>query len=203
MTWKNIFYFITISISLIIFFVFVLKSTLLTAIATTTPIVGIYAIWVQIKKDADIVKAQFIYNLNLSFSDNVKITKIYNKLKEFRDDETVKFTEVEGREMGDYIMFFETMNYLVEDSVVSIKIINQLFSSRFFIMANNPFVQEYQLSSVEYTEPIFKLYSKWYNHKKKLNHDIPYNKYSLEEAFPSNFERNRKGKLIFKRGCIT
>ena len=185
----------TIFISYIM--IYFLNENISNAITATTAIIGAIAIWYQLKKDHDIAKAEFIFNLNTTFSNDEKITFIYNKFKEFRDDNSLVFSPEDGRKMGDYIMYFEIINYLINDNIINIIMVDKLFTSRFFIMSNNPYVHKYQLNSPAFTSPIYELYCRWYNYRIKLGKGIPYAKFALHKAYPQSFERRKNGELVY------
>jgi hypothetical protein len=157
----------------------VLDENVSTTVTISTAIIGGTAIWYQMKKDKDINKAEFIFNLNANFTSDPEISYIYLKLKEFRADDTIVFTKSDGIRMGNYIMFFEIINYLIEEDIIDIEMVDNLFSNRFFIMTNNPYTQKYQLNNPNFTTPIFRLYTYWYNYRLKKKKSIPYEHFAL------------------------
>jgi hypothetical protein len=136
-----------------------------------TAVIGVIAIWYQMKKDADISKAEFILTLNSNFQDNDNIIYIYSKLKERRDGNAVAITPEDGRKMGEYIMFFQTMYFMIDEGVIDIRMIDRLFSNKFFLFMNNLDVQEYQLKYTSINKPILELYCLWINYRTK--NDLP------------------------------
>ncbi len=74
-------------------------------ITIITAVFGVVSILYQLRKDYQISKAEFIYSLNDSFSNNAEIAYIYMLLKKFRDNGKQEISEDDGRRMGDYIMF--------------------------------------------------------------------------------------------------
>ncbi len=132
-------------------------------------IIGIVAIWYQMKKDADISKAEFILTLNSNFQDNENIIYIYSKLKEKRDGSDYQFTPEDGRKMGEYIMFFQTTYFMVVEGVIDIRMIDRLFANKFFLFMNNRDVQSYQLKYTSINKPILELYCLWINYRVRNN----------------------------------
>ncbi|OEF98373.1 hypothetical protein [Desulfuribacillus alkaliarsenatis] len=139
------------------------------------------AIFYQLRKDYQLSKAEFIYSLNDTFSNNQEITYIYKKLKEYRDKEGIEFTEDDGRRMGDYVMYFEIMGYLVEEGLITIELADRIFANKFFIFMHNPYVHKYQLKYSEINKPILELYCKWYNYRVKAGLNVLYSNHRSEE----------------------
>ncbi len=152
------------------------------------------AIFYQLRKDYQLSKASFIYSLNETFSNNQDIGYIYQKLKRCRDLEGIEFTEDDGRRMGDYVMYFEIMGYLLEEELVSMDLVDSIFSNKFFIFTNNPSAQEYQLKYSMINRPILELYCKWFNYRKKNCKPELYSKYSLSE-YQGYFIKNKDGYI--------
>lgn len=121
-------------------------------------VLGLIAIWYQLKREQDISTAQFIVSLNDTFNENSDITYIYNKLKEIRDNKSDCLTENDGRVMGDYVMFFQVINYLLDQKVIRLDMIDGLFANKFFIFVNNLDVQNYQLKYNVINPHMYELY---------------------------------------------
>lgn len=132
-------------------------------ITIATAILGFLIILVQLNRDHKIKKAEFIYNLNENFSDDDDIHQIYMKLKEYRDDKNVEFTPADGRLMGNYVMFFMILEYLLSEGLVTLHMIDSIFANKFFIFCNNPYVYKYQTKELKINYPLLRLYEKWYN----------------------------------------
>ncbi|MFP4287579.1 MAG: hypothetical protein ACLFRI_07820 [Candidatus Izemoplasmataceae bacterium] len=165
----------TITIILLILFIilisYVLKDFLderfAQMITLSTAVFGVIAVIYQLNKDHKITNAEFIYNLNNTFSENEDIDYIYKKLKKIRDHLESHLTEDDGRLMGDYIMFFEIMDYLVTEKMIAIDMVDEIFANKFFLFINNLDVQNYQLKYTEINMPIIRLYTKWVNYRIK------------------------------------
>jgi len=140
-------------------------------VTIATAILGFLIILFQLNRDHKIKKAEFIYNLNDNFSNNEDIHVIYMKLKEYRDDKTTKFTKEDGRLMGNYVMFFMILEYLLKEGMVTLQMVNSIFANKFFIFCNNPYVYEYQTQHLKINYPLLRLYETWYNYRLK-NHEI-------------------------------
>ncbi|HAX02552.1 MAG: hypothetical protein A2Y45_02070 [Tenericutes bacterium GWC2_34_14] len=148
------------------------------SITIATALIGLLIIVYQLSRDHKIKKAEFIYSLNKTFNEDEDIKYIYMKLKQGRK-EKVEFDEEEGRKMGSYVMFFMIMQYLLEEKLVSIKMIDSIFSNKFFLFCNNKYSFQYQLSEKEINRPMLLLYERWYNYRKKHKLRELYDTYSL------------------------
>jgi hypothetical protein len=140
-------------------------------VAIATAVLGFFIILVQMRQDHKIKKAEFIYSLNQSFSDDEDICHIYMKLKRDRDGADEVFTDEDGRRMGSYVMFFMVLEYLQSERLVSLDMIDALFSNKFFLFCDNPHSYQYQLKETIINRPMLVLYERWYNYRKK--HDLP------------------------------
>ena len=186
---KNTFYLVA-TVIIVILLIFLSKmylgDTISDFVTIATAVFGAVAIWYQLRKDYQITKSEFIYNLNDTISNNENITYIYGRLKEYRDLEDVVITPEEGRRMGDYVMFFEIMGYLLEEGMITLEMMDRIFANKFFLFTNNPYAQEYQMKYSQINRPMLELYCEWYNYRVKKNLPELYPKKSLrmyEEYF--------------------
>lgn len=188
-----IFFLMMISIAL---FNRLTKESISDSAAFITAVIGVVAIWYQMKKDADISKAEFILTLNCNFQDNDNISYIYTKLKEKRDGTNYSFTEEDGRKMGEYIMFFQTMYFMIDEGVIDIRMIDRLFSNKFFLFMNNPDVQKYQLKYTTINKPILELYCLWINYRRRNDMPLLYPEHMPHETMAKYFiDSKNKVKL--------
>jgi hypothetical protein len=138
-------------------------------VAIATAVLGFFIILVQMRQDHKIKKAEFIYSLNQSFSDDEDISFIYMKLKRDRDGNDEVFTDEDGRRMGSYVMFFMVLEYLQRERLVTLDMIDNLFSNKFFLFCDNEHVYRYQLQETVINRPLLLLYERWYNYRKRHN----------------------------------
>lgn len=169
------------------------------SVTIVTAIVGVIAIWYQLKKDHDVSKAEFVINLNNTFHDNEKIVYIYEKFKSNRDKNSIEVTEEDGRTMGDYIMFFQMVNYLVKENIVNISMIDELFANKFFIFVNNHWVQKYQLVYSMINMPVLELYETWYNYRLSTKKPIIYKDKQLHIELGEQFNVKKNGRIQLKK----
>ena len=167
-----------------------------------TAIIGVVAIWYQMKKDADISKAEFILTLNSNFQDNDNIIYIYSRLKEKRDGADIAFTAEDGRKMGEYIMFFQTIYFMVIENVIDIRMIDRLFANKFFLFINNREVQEYQLKYTSINKPVLELYCLWYNYRMKNNLPLLYPEHMPHKTMSQYFLEDKKKKVKLNEAMV-
>jgi hypothetical protein len=148
------------------------------------------------KKDADISMAEFILTLNSNFQGNDNINYIYSMLKEKRDGNNVSFTVEDGRRMGEYIMFFQTLYYLIIEGVVQIEMIDRLFANKFFLFMNNLDVQKYQLTYTAINKPVLDLYCLWINYRNKNKMPLLYPTHMPHVTMENYFITHRKKLLL-------
>lgn len=173
------------------------KESVAEIVTISTAIISVGAIIYQLQKDHKIKKAEFIYSLNTTFNNDPDIKHIYGLLKKNRDEE-YKFTPDEGRLMGDYMMFFDILYYLIEQRMLTLNLINYLFDYRFFLMTNNKYVQKYQLQYTTLQKPIINLYVMWYNYRLKHKQKELYEEDSFSN-YKDFFIKDEKGYIKFNK----
>lgn len=137
------------------------------SITIATAILGFLLILVQLNRDHKIKKAEFIYNLNETFSDDADIHTVYMKLKEQRDHKEITWTDEEGRLMGNYVMFFIIMEYMLTENLVTLSMIDAIFANKFFLFCDNEATYHHQTSHYTINAPLLRLYERWYNYRKR------------------------------------
>ena len=71
--------------------------------------------------------------------------------------------------VSNYLTFFETVNLLIEDGVLTLEVIDNLFAYRFFLAVHSQFVQESKIiPQPENFVNIFKLERKWLDYRIKI-----------------------------------
>lgn len=141
-------------------------------------IITLLGIGYQIKKIKDLKEGLFVLKLNTTFSDSENIQKVYRKLEVYNKEKHHVFRKEDLPEITIYLNYFEVINTLVENKVLRFKTLDQLFSLRFFLIVNNPSVQNYLMEEEQYTT-IIKLYQKWVNYRKKNRLSEPFKENSL------------------------
>ncbi len=123
-----------------------------TMITTAVAIFGGLAIYYQIYKESKTAEGEFLRNLDESFK-HEEIWCIAERLFDVQDglDENGRFVlkrpfqESERVKMMAYLTFFETLYLLVEQHVVTMDEVDQLFRRRFFKAVMNEDIQRHEL----------------------------------------------------------
>ena len=156
-------------------------SSVETKIATLTAIIGLIALWYQLKKERDFAEAQYILNLNEAFSGNANIKDVYQKLVRYRDTKESQFTLADKNNLMEYISFFSPIANLVQRGILSYETINGFLSFRFFSVMNNPEAQEIAIiPQSEHIGIVFDLYEGWLRYREKQNQKEPLGETSLK-----------------------
>jgi len=154
-------------------------------IATLTAVIGVIALWHQLKKEKDFAEAEYILNLNEAFSSNSNIKGIYQKIQKYWDLSESQFTFDDKNNLMEYISFFSPIANLVQRGIVSYETINGFLSFRFFAVINNPEVQKIAIiPQSRHIGIIFDLYEGWYEYLKKHEISEPFAETSLQKNYP-------------------
>lgn len=142
-------------------------------------IIALFGIWYQVKKIKDLKEGLFVLKLNTTFSESENIQRVYKKLELYRQENNKVFTKEDIPEIAIYLSFFEVIYSLVEKKIIRFKTLDRLFSLRFFLIVNNPYVQTYLMEDDEHYKTIIKLYEKWVYHRKNNKLSEPFKENSL------------------------
>jgi hypothetical protein len=140
------------------------------AIASTVnaiaSLVAISFVAVQLKSSNRIAQAQLINELERDIAAD---TYIYVALESKECKEFNELTDEQRIGILKCISFFERVHLILETKVVDIEIIDRTFAGRFFILFNNPKVQEI-MNTTEispFMESTRNLYNKWYAYREE------------------------------------
>jgi hypothetical protein len=160
------------------------------AVSLATVAAGI-AIFYQLHRENIIAKGEFILNLDRSFFADERIWSVYQKLFNAPDCKCKDFDENDKPVLMDCLTFFETLYLLIDENVIDMECIDQLFRRRFFILIMNPKIQEIELVTHGYGYVnIYKFDKIWREHlRKKKPSGIHIDKYGipLSEADPEHY----------------
>lgn len=153
-------------------------------VTTITAIIGVFAIWLQLKKERELNEAQFIMDYNNAFIANAELVEIESKLERFRKTGKLIVNEDNRQAYINYLVYNEALAALIFRKVLSLEVIDDLFSYRFFLAMNNPILQKEEIiPEAEYYKGSIKLFEKWLHFKKKNNLPIVLEEYRLDENF--------------------
>ncbi len=133
----------------------------------------------QLGDSKEIARAQFLTELNKSFVENPEYTKLYNALQDcvdgkcaFKEDcisQNKCLLSIPKGTVSNYLTFFETVNLLIEDGVLNLEVIDNLFAYRFFLAIHSKFVQESKIiPQPENFINILRLERKWLDYRKSI-----------------------------------
>jgi hypothetical protein len=109
-------------------------------ILAITALIGVFALYVESRRAKDIAMAEFILNLNSEFDENRDRAAIHRKIIA---DEPLNPEDKPA--IVTYLSFFEIVYRLINNDVVRIEVIDDLFRSRFFKAAHHVGVQDLEL----------------------------------------------------------
>lgn len=140
------------------------------ALAAITALVGILAIWFQMKRAKDMEEGSFIVGINDSFLSSDGIRAVYRKLVSHES-----ITEEDRVNVVEYLTFFETVYILYKRNLIDIAVLDDLFSYRFFIAVNNPDIQRLELiCDACYYKNIYTLDYVWSSYRRKQGKPVEF-----------------------------
>lgn len=154
--------------------------------ALAATLVGTIFIPVEIKNSQEVTCCQMLIDQNNYFHDNDHLMKVYRVLERMQCGENGSelWKDVEETDIACYCTFFENLYLLYSHKIARIEDLDDLFGYRFFIFANNPYVQENHIlpTSSSYSE-IFQLYEAWIAYRRKKGAHVPGDEYAFTEAY--------------------
>lgn len=184
-------------------------------ITTVTALISAVAFWLQFKRSERLNESNFIMNLNNQFISNKDMTMVehelelyYNQfLSNFPGKNELTIDDVKDLHLGisqsrtneqcqkliNYLVYLESLAALVENQVIHINVIDDLFSYRFFLAVNNPVVQYGELLPYsDFYQGIFSLSEKWLKNHRKRKIPIPMEQFCLTKEKLAEWKHNPK-----------
>lgn len=147
-----------------------LAQVIIALIVAVVEILTLLMIYIQLKRQSDIDMSTFLRDFELSFQEN---KQLFQKLHQENLGKRV-LTEEDNESIIQYLTYFESIYRFLDKSILSITMIDDIFSYRFFLAVHNGFIQQNNLYPYAvYYKNIFLLYEKWIKYKLKKKHDIP------------------------------
>ena len=163
--------FLILSINMFAPIVGVEVSTLLTTITTIT---GVFSVFLEMKRSADIAECEFIFYLQKQFDDNNAIQDVYKVLDEAYCEKKI-LGNIERQKIVTYLTFFEMMCNLILKGVLKIDDVDALYAYPFFIAMNNKEIQAKELTTYkQFYRNIYGVYNRWYYYRLSKGFEIPY-----------------------------
>ncbi len=145
---------------------------------TILTLIVAYSAFHQLKNTAKNSKGDFILNLQRQYADNDSYAALFeacwhNYNGEMADEDLRSYLIANEKDVLNYLTFFETVYLMLEHDVLEIKLLDGLFGRRFFIVVNNPIVQEVDLlSNRKPYDNVYSLYQKWKSYREKTCSDV-------------------------------
>lgn len=142
---------------------------LFTILGGLAAIIGLIAIWYQLKKNKEINEAQFVIEIFEQFRSHNQLLSRLNPYEE-RDK---NLNKEDKSKIVSLLGFYESIYYLLNKNVISWDTVNNSFGYTFFSLVHHEYVQESELGTYsEYYRTIFKLHKIWVKYRKSINQEI-------------------------------
>lgn len=169
-----------------------LSQKVVTVITTVTALVGAIALFIQFKRDKDINEAEFILSYGKYFHEVEGNDKVFAKL----DNRSAELTEEDRYGIVNCLVWCEGLSVLIQQGVMNLKIVDNLFSYQFFLLTNNEYIQKTEIiPNKEYYKGIFALHKIWSDYKRITNQPIFNEEFSLEKV-DQYLEYAQKGDIF-------
>lgn len=154
-------------------------------IFASASLLGVYGLLYNFKREREIAEATFIFDLYKAFRSNEKIVNLYSKLEQHYLGKEVEINENDRKGIVEYLVFMENLASLFQRNIVTIKKIDPVFGFDFFIVTNNPVVQEVELIPYcDYYIGTYKLYNAWFKYRNKKEYPVPLDVNALCDKSP-------------------
>ncbi len=213
---KEFLFYVAIGVFVVAFWVvafFFPIDPLVKVISTTLALISAVAFWLQFKRQERLNESSYIMNMNNQFIGNKDMTQVEHELELYYNQYEASFgnpDELDLREAlkiglglsqsrkGDdcqklinYLVYLEALAALIDQNVLHLRVINDLFSYRFFLAVNNPVVQLGELFPyAEYYRGIYKLSERWIKEQSKKGLPVPMNAFCLTEKAREEWMRH-------------
>lgn len=164
-----------------------------TIVTSLTAIISAVAVYIQMKKDADITQTEFLLEFSKFFYTFEGTQIIEQKIdRAMEKNQIYEYTDDDYLYLCDYLLWLEGLASMVMDKSLTISLINDLYNYRFFAVVNNPMIQEKELVKFSsYYPGIFKLHKKWVDYRKAKGQPIMQEEFDLSKI--ENYESKCRG----------
>ena len=161
-------------------------------VTVVTAIIGAVALYVQFKKDKGINTASFLMEYSKSFYNDYDLIDVFHELEKYSCDNNYRFDyDKYSAKIIAYLEWIESIASLLERGTIDFYTIDNTISYRFFVIVNNPQVQENELIKYdEYWRGTYWLYDHWYKYEMKRGLEMPLSETALH--LTENYEQNVK-----------
>jgi len=138
------------------------------AVTISTAILGAFGIYMQFRKDKRLNQTKFMVTFSFNFFDKADLRMILHKLEDYRQGKKDCFSAKDTDAVVSYLVWCEALASLINKKIFDFYMIDDLFAYRFFLIVNNPWIQENELFKYqEYYKGIFLAYKTWAKFKIK------------------------------------
>lgn len=132
------------------------------------------AVFIQIKGARELATGEFVLSLQAEYSANEKHTELFVKCwRELKEDREAKFNDEDDVNILDYLTFFESMYIMVNNNTLSMKMLDELFGRRFFMVVNSIKIQEKDLGkNYLYYLNVYRLHAIWKTYRIRNGNEI-------------------------------
>lgn len=179
-----------------------LFGTLGDAIVMLAAICGVFGICIQLRNDAKLKEAEFLYNFNTEYINNASFSTVFNYCANEAGIFSKRMEEVALPTQEDivkYLDFFEPVYYLVNNRIISIEKLSDLLEHRFLVVVCNEYIQEQAIKPTPaYYKTLYSLFCEFKKCVQKKNKGGDYNKLillieanSLDKIFSDKSKRSK------------
>lgn len=175
---------VVLFIGLVILLIFENSGRVITLIATLTTVIGVFSIYIQMRKTKLVGQSSFTIEISKYLYELPELPAFIHKLGRASDVDDTEYvvSEEERPILIKYLNYIKTIAALVKEKTVTIETLDKVFAYEFFIIVNNPSVQEMEFRKFSiYYEDIFFLYYQWTKYLKSHGMEILHNEHSLSE----------------------
>lgn len=161
---------IIVFIALVVAYFFDATNKMVTITATITAVVGVFAVYIQIRKSKLIGQSSFTIEISKYFYEVPGLADLVHKLGRASDvdDSEYVIKQKDKPVLITYLNYIKTVATLVEEKIVDVETLNNVFAYEFFIVLNNKSVQQLELEPFpEFYLEVFELYLKWDKYRDK------------------------------------
>ena len=132
-------------------------------ISTVIAVVSAVLIIVELSDSRKLQRAEFVLNLNQAFIENESYASLYTKLESSEQN-----INIDRIEVSNYLTFFESIYLLLQEKVIDMRVLDDLFAYRFFLAVHNKKVQDIKLVHTPYNfRNIYYLEDIWMKYREK------------------------------------
>lgn len=132
---------------------------------------GICVACFELIESALVSKGQFVLELEQAYTNNPEFTDLFMRCwKDYihPDKKTNINIKKDRNTIINYLTYFESIYIMINKGNIELKLIDDLFARRFFVVVNNAEIQKYELvRNKQYYNNIIELYEMWKNYREE------------------------------------